>query len=170
MLPEIAPHRISTTSRTARLNSSQALNEVRNAYMAGWIKARRKQISHTLRSKVGFLALLGQVTFQFVGMAGARGRRNRADPYLVAYAAFRNRTENPTRCVVVCAESATKRPNRKLPTACKAFDVEPISLPPARRPLCPQERPNCGHRWRSGSCQEQTWPLIRSPRRRGRGA
>ena len=106
----------------------QALNEVRNAYMAGWIKARRKQISHTLRNKVEFLTLLGQVTFQFAAMSGARGRRNRADPYLVAYAAYRNQTGNPTRCVVVCAESATKRPNRKLPTACKAFNVEPIGL------------------------------------------
>src|SRR5882724_4755496 len=78
----------------------QALNEVRNAYMAGWIKARRKQISHSLRSKVEFLALLGQVTFQFAGMSGARGKRNRADPYLVAYSAYRNKTENPTKCVV----------------------------------------------------------------------
>jgi Domain of unknown function (DUF4411) len=61
-------------------------------------------------------------------MSGARGTRNRADPYVVAYAAFRNRSENPIRCVVVCDESALVRPNRKIPTACKAFDVESISL------------------------------------------
>jgi hypothetical protein len=106
----------------------QCLNEVRNAYMAGWIKTRRTQISHTLRNKIEFLKLLGEVTFKFAGMAGARGKRIRADPYLVAYAAHRNRTEQPIKCIVVCAESAVKRPNRKLPTACKAFDVEPITL------------------------------------------
>jgi hypothetical protein len=96
--------------------------------MAGWIKTRRTQISHTLRNKVEFLKLLGEVTFKFSGMAGARGRRIRADPYLVAYAAHRNKTDSPTKCIVVCAESAVKRPNRKLPTACKAFDVESITL------------------------------------------
>jgi Domain of unknown function (DUF4411) len=115
----------------------QCLNEVRNEYMAGWIKTRRTQISHTLRTKVEFLKLLGEVTFKLAGMSGARGKRNRADPYLVAYAAHRNRTENPTTCIVVCEESAVKRANRKLPTACKAFDVEPIALLKRIKPFDP---------------------------------
>lgn len=106
----------------------QCLNEIRNEYMAGWIKSRRKQVSHTLRTKIDFLKMLGEVTFKFAGMAGARGVRNKADPYLVAYAAFRNGTENPTNCVVVCDESVVHRPNRKVPTACKAFSVEAITL------------------------------------------
>jgi hypothetical protein len=103
------------------------LNEVRNEYMAGWIKARRRQIAHTLRTKVEYLQLLGRVTQQFPAMSGARGKRNKADPYLVAYAAFRILSENK-QCVVVCAESIVKRPNRKMPTACAAFDVESIDL------------------------------------------
>lgn len=106
----------------------QCLREVRNKYMAGWIKIRRKQILHNLRTKLGFLKLLGEVSWKFSGMAGARGRRNRADPYLVAYAAFRNQTENQTCCVVVSDESALVRPNRKIPTACKSFGVELITF------------------------------------------
>lgn len=63
----------------------QCLNEVRNAYLKGWIKLRRKQISHSLRSKIEFLKVLGEVTFKFAGMSGARGVKSKADPYLVAY-------------------------------------------------------------------------------------
>lgn len=106
----------------------QCLNEVRSKYIASWIKIRRKHLSHSLRTKIEFLKVLGDVTFKFAGMAGARGIKNRADPYLIAYAAFRNAPENPTRCVVVCNESAAQRANRKIPTACKAFGVEPITL------------------------------------------
>jgi hypothetical protein len=43
----------------------QCLNEVRNAYMAGWIKIRRRQVSHTLRTNIEFLKMLGDVTFKF---------------------------------------------------------------------------------------------------------
>ena len=106
----------------------QCLREVRNKYMAAWIKLRRKQISDNLRTKLDFLKTLGEVTWKFSGMSGARGTRNRADPYLVAYASFRNATENPTACVVVCDEFALVRPNRKMPTACKQFGVASITL------------------------------------------
>jgi hypothetical protein len=106
----------------------QCLNEVRSAYVAGWIKIRRKQLSHSLRTRLDFLKVLGEITFKFAGMAGARGTKNKADPYLIAYAAFRNSTENPTRCVVVCNESAAQRPSRKIPTACEAYGVEAITL------------------------------------------
>lgn len=106
----------------------QVLKEVRSQYMAGWIKTRRKQIAHNLRNKLDYLRLLGEVTFKFSAMSGARGRKNRADPYIVAYAAHRTKTENPTVCVVVSDESALVRPQRKIPTACTAFGVESISL------------------------------------------
>jgi len=106
----------------------QCLKEVRSPYAAGWIKIRRKQIIHNLRTKLDFLKMLGDVTFKFSAMSGARGVRNKADPYLVAYAAYRNSTENPTTCIVVCDESAIHRPNRKIPTACKAYGVESITL------------------------------------------
>lgn len=117
----------------------QCLREIRSTYMKGWTKARYKQIAHNLRTKVDFLQLLGAVTHKFSGMAGARGKRNRADPYLVAYAACRNATENPTVCVVVCDESALVRPNRKVPTACKAFGVESITLKEMLKREFPQE-------------------------------
>lgn len=103
-------------------------SEVRSQYMAGWLKGNRKKVVHSLRTNIGFLKLVGEVTAKFPAMAGARGTRNRADPYVVAYAAHRNQTENPTTCIVVCDESALVRPNRKIPTACKSFGVEPITL------------------------------------------
>lgn len=102
--------------------------EVRSRYVAAWLKDKRKKIVHSLRSNIDFLKKVGEVTGKYPAMAGARGTRNRADPYVVAYAAYRNETENPTRHVVVCNESAITRPNRKIPTACKEFDVEAITL------------------------------------------
>lgn len=102
--------------------------EVRSEYMAAWLKPKRKSVVHSMRTNVDYLMLVGQVTAAFPAMAGARGTRNRADPYVVAYAAHRNKTENPTHCIVVCDESTAYRPNRKVPTACKAFDVEAITL------------------------------------------
>lgn len=103
-------------------------NEIRSEYMVGWLKGKRPTIVHSLRSNVDFLMKVGVVTHQFSAMAGARGTRNRADPYVVAYAAHRNETENPTHFIVVCDESTLVRPNRKIPTACKAFGVESITL------------------------------------------
>jgi hypothetical protein len=73
--------------------------------------------------------LLGQVTGKFPGMSGARGRRNKADPFVVAHAAFIIEGGHLTdKCSVVCDETLNSRPNRKLPTACQAFGVEPLSL------------------------------------------
>src|SRR4051794_26388489 len=57
----------------------QCLNEIRNAYIKDWIKIRRAQVAHTLRTKIEFLRILGEVTMKFPGMAGARLSRNRAD-------------------------------------------------------------------------------------------
>ena len=102
--------------------------EIRSEYMVAWLRGRKGSVVHNIRVNLDYLKLVGEVTGQFPGMAGARGSRNRADPYVVAYAAHRNGTENPTRCVVVCDESATVRPNRKIPTAYQAFGVEPINL------------------------------------------
>ncbi len=93
-----------------------------------WIENQKKQIVHNYRSKNRFLELLGQVTMKFPAMAGARGRRNKADPYVVAHAAFANETENPAKFSVVCDETLASRPNRKLPTACAAFKVESLTL------------------------------------------
>ena len=93
-----------------------------------WVKPQRKQIVQNLRTRLKFLQTLGAVTGKFPAMSGARGRRNKADPYVVAHAVYVNETENPSKCVVVCDETLARRPNRKLPTACKAFGVESLSL------------------------------------------
>jgi len=94
-----------------------------------WIKPHRKAIVQSLRTRTRFLQLIGQVTGKFPGMAGARGRRDKADPYVVAHAVYLIEDGNPRdKCAVVCDETLNSRPNRKLPTACQAFGVEPLSL------------------------------------------
>lgn len=37
-------------------------------------------------------------------------------------------SKNPGKSAVVCDETLASRPNRKLPTACKAFNVECLTL------------------------------------------
>jgi hypothetical protein len=73
---------------------------------------------------VDYLLTVGRVTGAFPGMSGARSRKERADQYVVATAAYLNANANPTRHVVVAGESAVKRPNRKIPRACAHFGVE----------------------------------------------
>jgi hypothetical protein len=106
-------------------------NELKRCpFVKGWIKQRKKQIVHSLRNNGEFHRLVGEVAIRFPSMAGVRSARslNNADPYVVAYAAYRNRTENPTVCIVVCDETLAMRPNRKIPTACHKFGVKPVSL------------------------------------------
>ena len=83
--------------------------------------------------------LIGRVTHQFSTMAGARRRKERADQYVVATAAYLNATSNPTRTRVVCEETDTQRPSRKIVTACKAFGVEPMNLLEMLREEFPNE-------------------------------
>lgn len=73
-----------------------------------------------------YLLLVGKVTHRFPAMVGARGARNKVDPYVVASAI--HGSMNPHRRVVVCDETVNVRPNRKIPTACAAFGVECLSL------------------------------------------
>jgi hypothetical protein len=93
-----------------------------------WIDAQREEIVENFRSRARFLELLGQVTVKFPAMSGARGRRNKADPYVVAHAAYGNESDGSDNYAVVCDETLASRPNRKLPTACKAFAVESFTL------------------------------------------
>ena len=72
-------------------------------------------------------------------MAGARRRKERADQYIVATAAHLNATSNPTRYRVVCEETDTQRPSRKMVTACKSFGVESMSLLEMLREEFPDE-------------------------------
>jgi hypothetical protein len=108
---------------------TQVWNELQRCErVMAWIEPQRKSIVQNFRRQPKFLQTLGQVTMKFPAMSGARGRRNKAEPYVVAHAAYIIENENPSKCSVVCDETLTSRPNRKLPTACKAFGVEPLTL------------------------------------------
>lgn len=91
-----------------------------------WISTRRKDIVQPLVDP-DYYALIGEVTYRFPQMAGARGNKEKADQYVVAMAAYLNRKTN-RKHYVVAAETAADRPNRKIPTACNAFSTECISI------------------------------------------
>ena len=59
-------------------------------------------------------------------MAGARGRKEKADPWVIALAIHeRTYADEP---IVVCNETINNRPNRKIPTACDHYGVECLTL------------------------------------------
>src|SRR6266851_8939970 len=78
-------------------------SEIRpNDYLMAVLKPHRKAIVHRrLRQNWEYLKIVGEVSWKFAAMSGTMGTRNKADPYVVAYAAYRNSVDNPPRCVVV---------------------------------------------------------------------
>lgn len=118
----------------------EAWEEVQQCpWVHAWLKPYRPQFVKAIGG-VEFLGMLGQVTYRFHAMAGARRRKERADQYIVATAAYLNATHNPVRHVVVCEESAAQRPNRKLTTACNAFGVTSRNLLQMLREEFPDEK------------------------------
>lgn len=98
-------------------------------YVLQWLKPMRKDVVRNLRQKIEYLQIVGRVTFDFPGMAGARGTRNKADPYVVAQALYHKQMGNPEQdCIVVCDETTKSRPNRKIPSACLSYGITPIRL------------------------------------------
>jgi hypothetical protein len=91
-----------------------------------WLSTYRGRIVENRRAKPDYLMLAGKIAHSFQGMAGVRGRRNKADPWVVATAVHAR--SNPHVRVVVCNETVRRRPNRKMPTACKAYGIECLSL------------------------------------------
>jgi hypothetical protein len=101
----------------------EAWGEVKKCpWVKAWLETYHDQFVQSITA-VEFYGILGRVTMKHHVMAGARRRKERADQYVLASAAYLNATSNPTRHVVVCEESA-KRASRKLVTACQAFGVE----------------------------------------------
>jgi hypothetical protein len=92
-----------------------------------WIGDHRGKIVRA-PLQVGYFTLIGQVAHQFPAMCATRGSKEKADGYVVALAAHGNQTSNPTKWAVVAAETLATKPNRKIPTACSAFNVECIGL------------------------------------------
>lgn len=76
----------------------------------GWLNPYRRKIVENRRSKPDYLMLAGKIAHTFQGMAGVRGRRNKADPWVIATAVHAR--GNPHVRVVVCNETVRRRPNR----------------------------------------------------------
>ena len=93
---------------------------------ASWLQQYKITACENFRNDVSYLRLVGEITFKFPAMVGARSTRNKADPYVVATAI--HGAQNPHRRVVVCDETITVRPGRKMPTACAAYGVRCISI------------------------------------------
>jgi hypothetical protein len=96
-------------------------------WVLAWIADHRKKIVQT-RTDPDYFQHVGRIALEFPGMCATRGSKERADGYVVALAAHGNKTTNPTKWVVVAAETLASKPNRKIPTACTAYGVECIGL------------------------------------------
>jgi hypothetical protein len=103
-----------------------------------WLDSLRSKFVKRI-TDVEYLPLVGKVTHQFSTMAGARRRKERADQYVVATAAYLKERSNPTMIRVVCEETDAQRANRKMVTACRAFGVEPMNLIQMLREEFPDE-------------------------------
>jgi Domain of unknown function (DUF4411) len=73
------------------------------------------------RSDTDYLLHVGKITREHQAMAGARGTKTKADPYVVALAELE-------KYVVVADESCAHRPNRKIPGVCKLRGIKYRSL------------------------------------------
>ena len=97
-------------------------------WVLAWIGDQRSRIVINKNQNAEYLLdFVGPVTHQFSAMAGARGDKDKADPYVVALAAHSQRTSN-LEWIVIADESLESRPNRKIPTACAAYGVTPRTL------------------------------------------
>jgi hypothetical protein len=64
-------------------------------WVLAWIKPSRSKIVENMSQDLEYLSLVGTITFKFHSMSGARGSKNKADPYVVAFAVMKNATSNP---------------------------------------------------------------------------
>lgn len=105
----------------------EVINELKTVDSAtAWVEANKSEIVENWSGNFEFLQKVGEVTHKFPAMSGARCKKDKADPYVVAMAV--TGSKNPGQWVVVCDETVAKRRNRKLPTACAAFGVESLGI------------------------------------------
>jgi hypothetical protein len=90
------------------------------------MESHKELLIENHRSNVNYLLLCGKIAGQFPGMAGVRGQKDKADAWVVALAKFLD--GNPYSRVVVCNETLDRRPNRKIPSACKASGLRCMNL------------------------------------------
>ena len=88
--------------------------------IAAWVNQHKELLIERNTGDVEYLLLGGRIAHEFPAMAGARGRRNKADPWVIATAIIAN---NPHIRTVVCNETLANRPNRKIPTACQKYGI-----------------------------------------------
>lgn len=91
-----------------------------------WVRQNQNLLLERNTSSVEYLLLGGRIAHEFPAMAGTTGKRNKADPWVIATAIHGGR--NPHAHVVVCDETIRKRAGRKIPTACQKYKVECCSL------------------------------------------
>jgi hypothetical protein len=92
----------------------------------GWLEQHREKIVERRIGEPTFLSLVGEISHDFPGMAGARGTKEKADPWVVAMAVHAH--ADPRTRVVVCNETADRRRNRKIPGACAHYKVMCMTL------------------------------------------
>ncbi len=94
--------------------------------LVSWLEPYRDKCIARRSTDPSFLALVGDISHRFPGMAGARGRREKADPWVIATAA--HSASDVKRWIVICNETLSRRPNRKIPSACGHYKVLCMSL------------------------------------------
>lgn len=94
--------------------------------LLSWLEPYRDICIERRTTDPSFLAMVGVVAHDFPGMAGSRGRRDRADAWVVATAAHSH--DKPRRWIVVTNESKVKRPNRRITGACARYKVLCLTL------------------------------------------
>jgi hypothetical protein len=109
-------------------------------WVLAWLRGQRRLIVENRSQNYTYLSIVGSVTYRFPALAGARGTKNKADPYVVALAIHMNATDNERQWRVVASETLAKRPGRKIPTACQSFNVECDGLYDMLRREFPDEK------------------------------
>ncbi|MFT3722658.1 MAG: DUF4411 family protein [Hyphomonadaceae bacterium] len=113
----------------------QELKRLSNS--VAWVQSHKSDLEKSLRTKLEFFQLVGQVQHAFPAMTGARGRDEKADAYVVATGAYL--TANVGQTIVVADETLRRRKNRKIPTACEKFGVECMGIIDMLRAEFPDE-------------------------------
>jgi hypothetical protein len=87
-----------------------------------WLSHYKDVLVENRRAHVDYLTIAGTIAYKFPAMCGTMGKKDKADPWVIAMAIHAGR--NPRARVIVCNETVRRRPNRKIPTVCQAYGIE----------------------------------------------
>jgi hypothetical protein len=97
---------------------AQVLTEIRDEpFFLLHLHAHELALQIGDRTDTDYLMHVGKITREHQAMAGARGTKTKADPYVVALAEL-------DKYVVVADETCTHRPNKKIPGVCKQRGIK----------------------------------------------